>query len=104
MASVPVAMTVYDDRLICFNAFLYRGDAICEACVGASPWFAPDLMPRLGRQALACLREGAALDEDGGTARVAWAERFAPDRNREGRSAASARASRLTSLAETRHA
>ncbi len=36
-ASAPVVMTVHNYRLGCLSADLFRGDAVCTACVGRSP-------------------------------------------------------------------
>lgn len=36
-AAAPVVMTVHNYRLGCLSADLFRGDAVCTACVGRSP-------------------------------------------------------------------
>ena len=35
---VPVVQTLHNFRLCCLNAYLLRGGAVCELCLGKNPW------------------------------------------------------------------
>lgn len=59
---VPVVLTLHNYRLACLTGYLYRpetGNAVCEKCLGRSPW--PGVVRRCYRRSLAASLALAAM-------------------------------------------